>query len=70
MIPHGVLYAIVCAVPSLWLAVALWRIVVSPLKNVPGPSLARLTNLWYLFELKKGKFAYANIELHKRYGMS
>ncbi|KAM6518593.1 hypothetical protein FSOLCH5_007356 [Fusarium solani] len=40
----------------------------SPLKNVPGPTLARFTDLWYLNRVSKGHFERDNINLHRQYG--
>lgn len=39
-----------------------------PLRNIPGPFLARFTRLWYLNQIYKGHFEKTNIELHKKYG--
>ncbi|KAI0571419.1 CypX Cytochrome P450 [Pyrenophora tritici-repentis] len=46
----------------------LFKTYFSPLRNVPGPTAARFTNLWYLFRVNKGDFQWENIELHRRYG--
>ena len=40
----------------------------SPLRTVPGPFLARLTNLWYLQRVRNGSFEWENIELHRKHG--
>lgn len=40
----------------------------SPLRTVPGPFAARFGDLWYLLRVKKGRFEYDNIELHKEHG--
>lgn len=45
-----------------------FQIIFDPLRDIPGPFLARFTRLWYLLELYKGKFEITNIELHKKYG--
>ncbi|XDG09044.1 hypothetical protein ABKA04_008659 [Annulohypoxylon sp. FPYF3050] len=45
-----------------------FRHVASPLRSVPGPFLARFTNLWYFFTLKKANFEVVNRELHEKYG--
>lgn len=39
-----------------------------PLRDVPGPLLARFSRLWYFIEVYKGSFELANVELHKKYG--
>jgi hypothetical protein len=59
----GVLVAIV-----LWLITPLIRGLISPLRSVPGPFLARFTRLWELRAIYKHDFATYNIELHKKYG--
>ncbi|KAF5541458.1 cytochrome p450 oxidoreductase [Fusarium phyllophilum] len=53
---------------TLWLIFSLYRVFTSPLRAVPGPLLARYTNLWYLWRLSKSQFAYENIALHEKYG--
>lgn len=40
----------------------------SPLKPVPGPFLARITNAWYFWAVKRGDFEVVNVELHKKHG--
>lgn len=40
----------------------------SPLRSVPGPFLARFTRLWFLFRVWRGRFDLDIIALHKRYG--
>ena len=39
-----------------------------PLRDIPGPLLARFTRLWYFIEIYKGRFEITNVELHKEYG--
>lgn len=46
----------------------LLRIILDPLRDIPGPLLARLSRLWYIFAIYKGNFEFTNIELHKKYG--
>lgn len=41
----------------------------SPLRNVPGPTLARFTRLWELYQNFRGQFEHVTIALHKRYGI-
>ncbi|KAH0420825.1 cytochrome p450 pisatin [Colletotrichum camelliae] len=50
------------------LTVALIRWIRSPLRSVPGPPLARLTDLWYLHQVRQGSFEKVNIQLHEQYG--
>ncbi|KAB5550751.1 cytochrome P450 [Coniochaeta sp. 2T2.1] len=44
------------------------RILVSPLRSVPGPFLARFTDGWYLWRVSRGQFEKDNLALHARYG--
>ncbi|KAK1845598.1 cytochrome p450 pisatin [Colletotrichum chrysophilum] len=50
------------------LTVALIKWIRSPLRSVPGPPLARLTDLWYLYRVKQGSFEKVNLQLHEQYG--
>jgi cytochrome P450 len=45
-----------------------FRTYFSPLRSVPGPIAARFTDLWYLWRVRKGRFEWDNIELHRKYG--
>ncbi|CAG8138182.1 unnamed protein product [Penicillium salamii] len=40
----------------------------SPRLAIPGPILGRFTNLWYLWQMKRGDFHYTNIKLHEKNG--
>lgn len=42
----------------------------SPLKQVPGPFLARYSRLWELFSVTRGKSHRNIIKLHEKYGVS
>ena len=44
------------------------QFVLDPLRDIPGPFLARFTRLWYFFAIYKGSFEKTNIELHRKYG--
>ncbi|KAH7111803.1 cytochrome P450 [Dendryphion nanum] len=39
-----------------------------PLRSVPGPSLARLTRLWYLQQARRGNWHNVILEQHRKYG--
>ena len=39
-----------------------------PLRDVPGPFIARYTRLWELQQFRKGHFERINIDLHKQHG--
>jgi len=41
----------------------------SPLRKVPGPAVARFTNLWFLWRVSKGQSHYEAVELRRKYGM-
>ncbi|KAL2849857.1 cytochrome P450 [Aspergillus pseudoustus] len=40
----------------------------SPLRDVKGPTLARYTRLWELYENWRGQFEHVTVALHKKYG--
>ncbi|ROW10049.1 hypothetical protein VPNG_06518 [Cytospora leucostoma] len=46
----------------------LWGHIVSPLKNYPGPLLARYTNLWRLYHTYRGSIHLVYQKLHEQYG--
>ena len=65
------LYTLVSAAAALIVArllLGLYRTIRSPLRSVPGPFLARFTNLWYLWYIYTGNFEQKNIALHRKYG--
>ena len=41
----------------------------SPLRDVPGPWLARVTRFWLAKAIAAGDFEQTNIKLHQKYGM-
>jgi hypothetical protein len=45
------------------------RAFATPLRNIPGPFLARFTRFWKLREYYRGAFEKTNIALHRTYGM-
>ncbi|KJZ75411.1 hypothetical protein HIM_05107 [Hirsutella minnesotensis 3608] len=57
------------AICLLHLAVSIiYSLYLSPLRNVPGPALARYTPLWELWALRKGGFHERLIRLHEQHG--
>ena len=50
------------------LAYVLWLLRSSPLKNVPGPFLAKLTNIWRMVVVASGKSHEILLDLHKQHG--
>jgi hypothetical protein len=59
LITAATVYSLVCVV----------RALLHPLRDVPGPVLARFTRLWYLRAVNKGNFEMKNIELHRTHGV-
>jgi hypothetical protein len=55
-------------VPGPCFVYGLLQIILDPLRDIPGPLLARFSRLWYLVAIYKGNFESTNIELHTRYG--
>jgi hypothetical protein len=61
----------VFAIPAVLLALLLRFIIQyfrSPLRTVPGPTLARFTDGWYFWKVWEGSFQDVNLDLHKKYG--
>ncbi len=61
-----VIYTIAAAV--LWLLVTGIQQLISPLRSIPGPFIARFTKLWYFHRVWRGKFEKDNLKLHQQYG--
>jgi hypothetical protein len=47
---------------------SLVRAVLDPLRDQPGPVLARFSRLWYLRALLEGHFEKTNLDLHRKFG--
>ncbi|KAJ9647238.1 hypothetical protein H2201_003336 [Coniosporium apollinis] len=45
-----------------------YHLTTSPLKDIPGPFLARFTKWWYFYRVFRGHFERDNISLHRRLG--
>lgn len=43
-------------------------VLTSPINNIPGPILAKFTNLWRFFNVWRGKAEVTQLKLHRRYG--
>ncbi|KAH6972493.1 cytochrome P450 [Ilyonectria sp. MPI-CAGE-AT-0026] len=60
------------AAGAVFLAVHLFIFIIhlirSPLKNVPGPFLARFSDFWYFWTVRRGHFEKRNREIHQKYG--
>ncbi|KAI1164733.1 cytochrome P450 [Nemania serpens] len=64
----SMLLRVVGALVASYILQRLIRAVLSPLRSVPGPFLARCSDLWYLWQVKQGSWERLNIDLHRRYG--
>ncbi|KAH6955609.1 cytochrome P450 [Ilyonectria sp. MPI-CAGE-AT-0026] len=53
---------IVCRVLS-----SIYHGLFSPLRHIPGPFLARFTDLWYLDRIRRGHFERDNVAFHRKY---
>ncbi|CBF81681.1 protein CYP5080D1 [Aspergillus nidulans FGSC A4] len=60
------------AILSFFLALCIIQLVrslaKSPYGSIPGPALARFTNAWYLWQMRRGDFHRTNIKLHQQNG--
>lgn len=63
-VPKNIVIIVVIFFVSKWVR----DLVLDPLRNVPGPFLARYTRLWLLRQYMKGDFEKTNISLHNKYG--
>ncbi|KAF2455785.1 cytochrome P450 [Lineolata rhizophorae] len=52
----------------LWILKRMLDEIISPLRKLPGPFMARFSRLWYLKQVWKGNFEQTNIALHRKYG--
>ncbi|KAL8738446.1 MAG: hypothetical protein Q9181_000760 [Wetmoreana brouardii] len=59
---------VVILILSLFVTYGLQQTILSPLKSVPGPTLAKFTNLWQSFLHHQGKQASVTRQLHDCYG--
>lgn len=58
-------------VPLTWVVfTTIYRLFLSPLANIPGPTLAALTSWYecYYDVIKPGQYVWKIKELHKQYG--
>lgn len=67
---HPRLILAAAALVILFLVLTILQVILSPLRGVPGPIVARFTRLWYLRKVWKGSFHKDNIKLHERHGKS
>ncbi|CAG8972578.1 hypothetical protein HYALB_00011310 [Hymenoscyphus albidus] len=59
---------ILLALASLYLSHSVYKYINSPLKNIPGPFIAKFTDLWRLFDTLGGRAELTHIHLHAKYG--
>lgn len=64
----SVIIGAVVALLAARLCVPIVTRLLSPLGRVPGPFLARFSDLWYAWRVQKGSFEADNIRLHDKYG--
>ncbi|KAI0888437.1 cytochrome P450 [Annulohypoxylon maeteangense] len=50
------------------LSLFVYRLFLHPLAKIPGPRLAAITSLWYVYQVKQGRMAALSKNLHKKYG--
>ncbi len=55
-------------VALLLVTVALYRLSLHPLRYVPGPVLAAISNIWHAHHAKSGHMFRLGKDLHRRYG--
>lgn len=60
-------YLVLAVLIAFLLRIAL-RAFATPLRNVPGPFLAKFSRFWKVCEYYRGSFEKRNIELHQRHG--
>lgn len=63
---HILSYAAVAG--TIWLLTIVIRHLISPLRTIQGPLVARFTKLWYFNSIWRGEFNKDNIRLHHKYG--
>lgn len=56
------------AIVAAWSLLRLYSYFTSPIRNLPGPLLARFNRLWLVVQIWRGQFHHQNIALHRRYG--
>ena len=49
-------------------SVFLWSYLNSPLRQFPGPILARFTNIWRLLDVYRGRCDRTHLRLHRKHG--
>lgn len=62
------LVTVLCLIASYYAISTAYNLFFSPLKNVPGPFLARVTRWWEYFMVQRGVSNLEYVDLHKKYG--
>lgn len=57
-----------CLIASYYTISTAYNLFSSPLKNVPGPFLARVTRWWEYLMVQRGVSNLEYVRLHKKYG--
>ncbi|KAK2606023.1 hypothetical protein QQS21_003541 [Conoideocrella luteorostrata] len=57
-----------CGSLTVVIAVAIYRLTLHPLAQIPGPKLAAVSELWYARNITKGRMIQLGLELHRTYG--
>lgn len=50
------------------LALSIYRLLLHPLRNLPGPPLAKVTRLWHSWRYLRGSWHDDILKLHEKYG--
>lgn len=62
------LVTVLCLIASYYTISTFYNLFFSPLKNVPGPFLARVTRWWEYFMVQRGVSNLEYVRLHEKYG--
>jgi hypothetical protein len=46
----------------------IWDVFFSRLRSIPGPKLAKITNVWRAIHAYGGRIDLKNVQLHRKYG--
>jgi hypothetical protein len=64
----NLLWQLLWSLPILYISHRLWRESQSPLKKIPGPFLAKYTNLWRFGNVLTGGAHLTQMQLHAKHG--